>query len=600
MSATTNYLDKTFNTLISDSYGTISIRIVVLQKPANDSSVTLTPEEPDGNEPLLDVGKTPVSSYLENPKKGRECIVFLINGQKQHALDNSFIQSELGFKYLRNRMIVVVELDNLRPECVAHLMQGSRYKFYEGKELDAITHRLIATLKGDPDIIKLETEAEEEIYKLKSGDDVIKTALDKLIEDHHNLASHFDVGIVEKGEKNKVGTQGSLDFANDYVIRNISGPSAKEPLLILNTASNVIRVKPGEAKRLILTAQPSDAWKDLIDFDVKMIPPVNNLHITENTSLMNAYIDLYYEEPSDTDSDGYPIETTLQIIGTFKDCVEPRLVENRLLINKAQTLPPPPPPVLLDDPTYVRVTNRQPIRFVQSNADIHVKMKWDGKDYLTFGDTPQWTFKALCLSNEINPLMAFSQPHDGRFELLIQVPSGLTIGELYNFEVKALGPNNKSLITGFEAEVAPQPEPKKITKHIEGGSQRRPPYNLVIIQADQYNQETCWGNSIWTDNDPGCFQEPTSKSPLTLIINQDLTELEHFRDLLLSRKLAENTIKQRMDRYTTHVAFHLYQMYKNCNCCSIDAANDNSLSSDESMRHEIQRVATTLLKLMDI
>jgi len=32
---------------------------------------------------------------------GKECIVFLVNGQRQEAWDNTFIQRELGFKYLR-------------------------------------------------------------------------------------------------------------------------------------------------------------------------------------------------------------------------------------------------------------------------------------------------------------------------------------------------------------------------------------------------------------------------------------------------------------------------------------------------------------------
>jgi len=181
MDNVTNQIDKAFSTELLEDYGNISIRIIVLQKSA-EAPTSLTPEDSQTDEPIIDKGKTPVSSYLEDPKRGKKCVVFLVNGQRQHAWDNSFIQSDLEFKYLRNRMIVIVDVDGMKPEAIADLMQGSRNQFYEGKVYEAISSRVIATLKGDPDLIRLEAEAEEEIYELKSGDEVVKRALDKLIE----------------------------------------------------------------------------------------------------------------------------------------------------------------------------------------------------------------------------------------------------------------------------------------------------------------------------------------------------------------------------------------------------------------------------------
>ncbi len=37
--------------------------------------------------------------------------------------------------------------------------------------------------------------------------------------------------------------------------------------------------------------------------------------------------------------------------------------------------------------------------------------------------------------------------------------------------------------------------------------------------------------------------------------------LTSYRDMLLAKKNIETTIQQRINKYTTHVAFHLYQMY---------------------------------------
>src|SRR5207249_1786074 len=100
----------------------------------------------------------------------------------------------------------------------------------------------------------------------------------------------------------------------------------------------------------------------------------------------------------------------------------------------------------------------------------------------------------------------------------------------------------------------------KITTKLAGGAQRRPPYDLRYVKEDNWADETCWGGS-WTGNDPGSFDPPNPKSPLTIFINQDMDLLTTYREMLLAKKNAETTIQQRINKYTAHVAFHLYQMY---------------------------------------
>jgi hypothetical protein len=115
-------LDKSLDTGIGGGHGTITIRVVVLEKgmaasvsrtAADEAPVDATPEEV-----LPDRDKRPTSTFLEEPKRGRQCCVFLINGQRQHAWDNQFIVRNLELKYLRNRMIAVVDCDGLRPEAI--------------------------------------------------------------------------------------------------------------------------------------------------------------------------------------------------------------------------------------------------------------------------------------------------------------------------------------------------------------------------------------------------------------------------------------------------------------------------------------------------
>jgi len=54
---------------------------------------------------------------------------------------------------------------------------------------------LIATLKDDPDLLRLEQEAEEAISELSAGDEKVKQTLGQLIESHHDKGHAFAEGM---------------------------------------------------------------------------------------------------------------------------------------------------------------------------------------------------------------------------------------------------------------------------------------------------------------------------------------------------------------------------------------------------------------------
>jgi hypothetical protein len=58
------------------------------------------------------------------------------------------------------------------------MMQGSRQGFYRGDIWNAMMKRIAATLKEDPDLLRLEEEAEEQVSELKAGDEKVKQTLD--------------------------------------------------------------------------------------------------------------------------------------------------------------------------------------------------------------------------------------------------------------------------------------------------------------------------------------------------------------------------------------------------------------------------------------
>jgi hypothetical protein len=599
-------LDKPLKTVLG--YGGIAIRVVVLAKgpvavPPTDTADTV-PTDVQPDEVLPETEKRPIGGFLEEPKRGRQCCVFLINGQRQHAWDNQFIVRDLELKYLRNRMIVVVDCDGLKPEAVAELMQGSRHQFYEGTVYDALASRLLATLKGDPDLRRLEEEAEEEISSLQAGDEAVKATLDQLIEAHHDAAAHQSHGDSQPGNANHaLLLSGSLEQSVDVVVPGDSsvGPLASGPLLYMRPDVATIRVKPNDPRRLLLGPKPEPAWRTVRGFNLTFDPPVKELRVSRTAQSSGEEVTLTFLEPDDFDEDEYPIETLMRATALFKDHPEPRLLERRVVITPRKRRPPVPPVPLKDDPTLVRVTSRQPIKIVIGGPDVHVKMRWDGKDELVTGTTPLWSFRVICESPSVVPLTFPTRPTGGRFEVLIQATPGLKPGEQLKFDVEAVGPG-KTLTTAFLADVVEAVTPRKTSSQMSVGAQRRPPYDLRYVTRQEWDDNTCWGER-WSPEDPGSFEPPTAKSPLTIFINQDMDLLVAYREALVARKHAETTIKQRINKYTAHVAFHLYQIYEKTKQTTGRTATPEAgadTPSETLMREEIQRVSRTLLRLMDV
>lgn len=604
MSVVIAQLDKVLNTSLNEGHGTITIRVVVLAKQAAAASIAgdaeNTPTDAAPDEVLPDTDKRPFSTFLEEPKRGRQCCVFLINGQRQHAWDNQFLVRDLDLKYLRNRMLVIVDCDGLKPEAIAELMQGSRHQFYEGTVYSAVESRVVATLKGDPDLRRLEEEAEDEISSLQAGDEAVKATLDQLIEAHHDAADHTDHGHVQGGaESRQQGEPGALSQTENVIVLGGSdlGTPSVTPVLNLRPDIATIRLKPNDVRRVTVYPTPDTAWKLLETMVVTFDPPVKELQVTRKLQISGEDVELKFAEPEDFDNDEYPIETVLRATAMFKGYPEPRSVERRVVVTpkKQSSYSRSPHSILRDDPTTINVTSRQPIKIVIGGPDVHVRLKWDGKDELLEGNPPSWALRVSCESPSVEPQTFLTRPVNGRFELLVQAAPGLKSGDELKFDVEAVGPGT-TLTTAFTAGVVELPSARKVSQKVMGGSQRRPPYALMYIKKENWNEENCWGNT-WSAAEPGSFEEPSTRSPLTIFVNQDMELLATYRESLLAKKQAEATIQQRINKYTAHVAFHLYQMFEKKQAKPNEGFEG---PNEEQMRDEIQRVARTLIKLMEV
>ena len=604
-------LDKTFSPLAGASYGAVRLRVVVLKQKAIDETEESESEDIPGEdaEESIDNGKTPLDSYLERPRgRGKQCVVFLVHGQRHEGLDNSFVMRSLGFKYLRSRTMIIVDLDHLAPEAVAEIVQGSRQGLFRGNAYHAISDRIVATLKGDPDLRRLEAEAEQKIAELETGDEAVRGKLDQLIEEHRAAGTRVGGGDAEAG-KNQ-GERVAVHEDRGKVVARAApdvGVAAAGPVLVTVPETALIRLRPNERRLVLLQTDPDKEWPNVERILAGTEPKVDELSLSVTQGRTKGTLSLLFNETADAESEDYPISTTLRVFATVKGYSEPRLLQKQLIVSRPGPPPPPPPPhVLQESPNFLRVTSRQPVNLVPGGPSFHVKLRWDGMDSLTGGSPPTWQFRARCLTLETFPIITFSRPFGGKFELLLDVPHGLLPKQEIRFEVEAVAASGRKLSTVFRAVVAEpplKPEARKASGP-ELGGQRRPPYDLRYVSENEWQALPCWGGADWSASDAGCFTEPTAEGkPLVLMINKDAQLLKGYSAEMIEKKLDEKTIQTRLTRYNAHVAFHLWQMYLDQNKKRDQDSNgeeDSNVPNEAQMRAEINRVAETLVRLMQV
>jgi len=586
--------------------GTISIRVFVLPakpKKGSEKVSELPLDLQEGEEFMLDdKGATPVASYLE-ASRGKRCVVYLVNGQRQEHDDNSFIVQDLGFRYLRARMMIMVDVDGLAQEAIGRLMQGSRQGFYKGAVREAITKRIVATLKDDPDLLRLEQEAEEAVSELSAGDEKVKQTLDQLIDSHHDKGHSFAEGLGVAGDTHNGEELGFKTVKKDGVVVLLppdTGVAADYPVLTSQPAASIIRLRPNVPREIAIKSIPSGHWAAVSQFNAESDARVLELNVKKEKLEDQGKLTLLFNEPEGFDEDEYPVRATVKVTARFNGIAEARQLELSVLVKPENYKPEPK---LLDDPLKLKVTSREPVKIRRGDADTHVRLRWDGKDCLLTDDMPDWKLSAKLVGHGTQPDMNFSDPLAGRFSLLISPRPEWQVGERLKFEVTASGPKGRELFAAFEADVIdpPQPleKPGKGPRLVDGefktGTMRRPPYELKTIKRDDYSQTTCWNSSEWTDDDAGAFHAPTERAPLILIINEDMVELREFRQALTKRN-TEQDVQRKLNKYTSHIGFHLYQMYQ----ATVGKKDADVDAADALRRAEARRVGLTMIKLMDV
>ena len=499
--------------------------------------------------------------------------------------------------------MIMVDVDGLAPEAIGRLMQGSRQGFYQGVIREAIAKRIINTLKEDPDLVRLEEEAEEAVSELSAGNEKVRQTLDHLIDSHHDKGSSLVEGSATAGDSRDADELGFKIINKGGVVSLLppdTGQPADYPVLRSQPAASTIRLRPNQPREIAIKSIPSGHWAAISQLVVEPDPRVLELSVSKEKLDDHGKLTLTFKEPEGFDEDEYPLHATVKVTARFNGIAEPRRLDLGVLVKPDV---PRPDPILLDSPTKLKVTSRQPIKIRRGDTATHVRLRWDGKDRLLTAEVPTWKLSAKLLApGKPQPDMHFSDPLSGRFSLLVSPDPDWQLGEKLKFEVTAIGPGGVELLAIIDAEVVDPPmkeeEPAKgprlVDSEFKTGSMRRPPYELKIIKRDEYEQP-CWNSSEWTDDDAGAYTNPTERAPLILIINEDMGALRDFRQALTKRN-TEQDVQRKMNKYTSHIAFHLWQMYQ----ATVGKKDTDIDAADQARREEVRRVALTMITLMDV
>jgi hypothetical protein len=391
---------------------------------------------------------------------------------------------------------------------------------------------------------------------------------------------------------------------NDVILAPLppdTGVAADYPVLTSQPAASIIRLLPNVTREIAIKSIPSGHWAAVSQFNAESDANVLELNVKKEKLEDHGKLTLLFNEPEGFDEDEYPVRATVKVTARFNGIAEARQVELSVLVKPEKYKLDPK---LLDDPLKLKVTSREPVKIRRGDADAHVRLRWDGKDRLLTDNVPKWKLSAKLVGHAgEQPQMNFSDPLAGRLSLLISPRPEWQGGERLKFEVIATGPGGRELFAAFDADVIDPPEsadktergPRLVDGEFKTGTVRRPPYELKTIKRDEYSQPSCWTASEWTDEDAGAFHAPTDRAPLILIINEDLVELRDFRQALTKRN-TEQDVQRKLNKYTSHIAFHLYQMYQ----ATVGKKDTDVNAADALRRAEVRRVALTMIKLMDV
>jgi len=113
---------------------------------------------------------------VKNPEfiRGRS-VIFILNGQTQGFESKTFISTELGFRQLREYMLISVDCTNIKTSVRNNIFMSSRDRMREGKYYSVLKEKIVGLLKNDDVLKQLNQEYKgKELHESKDDKDLIQ------------------------------------------------------------------------------------------------------------------------------------------------------------------------------------------------------------------------------------------------------------------------------------------------------------------------------------------------------------------------------------------------------------------------------------------
>lgn len=111
----------------------------------------------------------------------RNSVSFMLNGQVQGSESRSFISQRLGFRALREQMMVCVDCSQITASHRQELFMASRDRMKAGEDYNLLSEELAALLRSDGDLKALDKEYKGQDFRSAGNDDeIVKTMFEGL------------------------------------------------------------------------------------------------------------------------------------------------------------------------------------------------------------------------------------------------------------------------------------------------------------------------------------------------------------------------------------------------------------------------------------
>lgn len=164
----------------------------------------------------------PISVYVfnrdtKNPEFiGGKSVIYTLNGQTQGVETKTFISQELGFRNLREYMLICVDCSQIGTTARQELFMASRDRLKQGRYYNELRADIIALLKADADISQKDQEYKGKAFKETGEDRDLVESLFSHLKSNKDIKNMFS------------GNQGAFSFFNKKVQRQIEKPEGKK------------------------------------------------------------------------------------------------------------------------------------------------------------------------------------------------------------------------------------------------------------------------------------------------------------------------------------------------------------------------------------